>query len=68
MGDGTKSAGDLACIRWLAQIERQSIQVSEVVIDTRGETNFSLASSTVARKKFEAIRKDNVMLPDCHKI
>lgn len=38
-----------------------------MLLDTHRGTNCSLASSTDTRKKFELIRKHNVMLTVCHK-
>lgn len=53
---------ELASIRKLALVGRQSIHVSKVLNDMYTETNCSLASATVACKKFKIIRKDNILL------
>lgn len=56
------SVNNLASIRELAQVGRQSIHIYKVLNDTYTETICSLASATVAYKKFKIIRKDNILL------
>lgn len=54
-GKGRDKQCKRSCLYKGASTETQSAQVSEVLIDTHTQTNYSLASSTVTHKKFKVI-------------